>query len=95
MRTGARRQGDGWVLQGSKQWITNGSRADVAVVWARTDEGIRGFLVEKGTAGFTSADQHASEFSLRASTTSELGFHDCRIPGDAILPGTRAASRTP
>jgi glutaryl-CoA dehydrogenase len=87
MRTTARRQGDGWVLQGSKQWITNGTLADVAVVWARTEQGIRGFLVEKGTPGFTAADQHG-KFSLRASTTSELGFHDCRLPGDAILPGT-------
>jgi glutaryl-CoA dehydrogenase len=76
-----------WLLNGSKQWITNGTLADVAVVWARTDDGIRGFLVEKGTPGFTAADQHG-KFSLRASTTSELGFHDCRIPGDAILPGT-------
>ena len=89
MRTTARRTGSGgdWLLNGSKQWITNGTLADVAVVWARTDEGIRGFLVEKGTPGFTAADQHG-KFSLRASTTSELGFHDCRIPGDAILPGT-------
>lgn len=87
MRTTARRVGDDWVLDGSKQWITNGTLADVAVVWARTDQGIRGFLVAKGTPGFTAADQHG-KFSLRASTTSELGFHDCRIPGDAILPGT-------
>src|SRR5258708_7170292 len=87
MRTTARRQGADWVLNGSKQWITNGTLAGVAVVWARTDEGIRGFLVEKGTPGFTAADQHG-KFSLRASTTSELGFHDCRIPGDAILPAT-------
>jgi len=84
---GAGSAGGDWVLNGSKQWITNGTLADVAVVWARTDEGIRGFLVEKGTPGFTAADQHG-KFSLRASTTSELGFHDCRIPGDAILPGT-------
>ena len=89
MRTTARRTGSGgdWLLNGSKQWITNGTLADVAVVWARTDEGVRGFLVEKGTPGFTAADQHG-KFSLRASTTSELGFHDCRIPGDAMLPGT-------
>jgi glutaryl-CoA dehydrogenase len=97
MRTTARRAGASsaggaadagdWVLNGSKQWITNGTLADVAVVWARTEDGIRGFLVEKGTPGFTAADQHG-KFSLRASTTSELGFHDCRIPGDAILPGT-------
>src|ERR1700730_15819541 len=84
--TGGSAGGD-WVLNGSKQWITNGTLADVAVVWARTGEGIRGFLVERGTPGFTAADQHG-KFSLRASTTSELGFHDCRIPGDAILPGT-------
>ena len=87
MRTTARRDGDGWVLNGSKQWITNGTLADVAVVWAKTPDGVRGFLVEKGTPGFTSSDQHG-KFSLRASTTSELGFHDCRIPSDAILPGT-------
>ncbi|MEM9556770.1 MAG: acyl-CoA dehydrogenase family protein [Acidobacteriota bacterium] len=87
MRTTARRDGDGWVLNGSKQWITNGTLADVAVVWAQTDEGVRGFLVEKGTPGFTSSDQHG-KFSLRASTTSELGFQDCRIPADAILPKT-------
>ena len=87
MRTNAKKVGNEWVLNGSKQWITNGTLADVAVVWAQTDEGIRGFLVEKGTPGFTSSDQHG-KFSLRASTTSELGFHDCRIPADAILPET-------
>ncbi len=89
MRTTARRDGDGWVLNGAKQWITNGTLADVAVVWAQTDEGIRGFLVEKGTPGFTSSDQHG-KFSLRASTTSELGFHDCRIPAENLMPGTDA-----
>jgi glutaryl-CoA dehydrogenase len=87
MRTTARKVGDEWVLNGSKQWITNGTLADVAVVWAKTDDGVRGFLVEKGTPGFTSSDQHG-KFSLRASTTSELGFHDCRVPADAILPGS-------
>jgi glutaryl-CoA dehydrogenase len=87
MRTWAKRLGGDWVLNGSKQWITNGTLADVAVVWAKTDDGVRGFLVEKGTPGFTASDQHG-KFSLRASTTSELGFHDCRIPGDAVLPGT-------
>jgi len=94
MRTTARKVGNEWVLNGSKQWITNGTLADVAVVWAKTEDGasgnggkIRGFLVEKGTPGFTSSDQHG-KFSLRASTTSELGFHDCRIPADAILPKT-------
>ena len=87
MRTTARRDGSSWVLNGSKQWITNGTLADVAVVWAQTADGIRGFLVEKGTPGFTSSDQHG-KFSLRASTTSELGFLDCRIPADNLLPGT-------
>ena len=87
MRTTARKSGDGWVLDGAKQWITNGSISDVAVVWAKTDDGFRGFLVEKGTPGFTSSDQHG-KFSLRASITSELGFHDCRLPANAILPGT-------
>lgn len=87
MRTTARRDGGSWVLNGSKQWITNGTLADVAVVWARTEDGIRGFLVEKGTPGFTSSDQHG-KFSLRASTTSELGFQDCRIPAENLLPQT-------
>jgi len=87
MRTRARRDGSEWVLDGAKQWITNGTLADVAVVWAQTDAGVRGFLVEKGTPGFTSSDQHG-KFSLRASVTSELGFHDCRIPADNILPET-------
>src|SRR4051794_20641638 len=87
MRTTARRTADGWVLNGSKQWITNGTLADVAVVWAKTEEGVRGFVVEKGTPGFTASDQHG-KFSLRASTTSELGFHDCRVPADAMLPGS-------
>jgi len=88
MRTTAARVGNEWVLNGAKQWITNGSLADVAVVWAKTGDGIRGFLVEKDTPGFTSSDQHG-KFSLRASVTSELGFNDCRIPADAVLPGTK------
>jgi len=87
MLTTARLQGDEWVLNGSKQWITNGTLADVAVVWAKTDDGVRGFLVEKGTPGFTSRDQHG-KFSLRASTTSELSFQDCRIPAANLLPKT-------
>lgn len=87
LRTTAQRDGDSWVLNGAKQWITNGSLADVAVVWARTEEGIRGFLVEKGTPGFTARDQHG-KFSLRASVTSELGFLDCRIPDENLLPKT-------
>ncbi|MGH9379538.1 MAG: acyl-CoA dehydrogenase family protein [Thermoanaerobaculia bacterium] len=87
MRTTARRDGDSWVLNGAKQWITSGSIADVAVVWARTDDGIRGFLVEKGTPGFSAPEQHG-KFSLRASVTSELGFQDCRIPKENLLPET-------
>ncbi len=86
MRTTARKVGREWVLNGAKQWITNGTIADVAVVWAQTDAGIRGFLVEKGTPGFTAPEQHG-KFSLRASVTSELGFQDCRIAEDAVLPG--------
>ncbi len=86
MRTVARKTADGWVLDGAKQWITNGTIADVAVVWARTEDGIRGFLVEKGTPGFTAPEQHG-KFSLRASVTSELGFQGVRLPEDAILPG--------
>ncbi len=86
MRTTARRDGDDWVLSGTKLWITNGSIADLAVVWARTDEGIRGFLVERGTRGFSTRDIER-KLSLRASVTSELSFEDARIPGDAVLPG--------
>jgi len=87
MLTTAKRDGNDWILNGSKQWITNGSLADIAVVWAQTDDGVRGFLVEKGTAGYTSSDQHG-KFSLRASVTSELSFQDCRISGDSVLPKT-------
>jgi glutaryl-CoA dehydrogenase len=85
MRTRARRDGDDWILNGTKMWITNGSVADVAVVWARTDDGVRGFLVPKGTAGFTTQDIH-QKLSLRASITSELIFDDVRLPADAQLP---------
>jgi glutaryl-CoA dehydrogenase len=88
MRTNARKVGKEWVLNGAKQWITNGSLADVAVVWARTEDDIRGFLVEKGTPGFTASDQHG-KFSLRASVTSELAFSDCRLPASAVLPKTK------
>jgi glutaryl-CoA dehydrogenase len=86
MRTAARRDGDGWVLDGTKMWITNGSIADLAVVWARTDEGIRGFLVERGTTGFSARDIER-KLSLRASVTSELTFDGVHLPGDAMLPG--------
>ncbi|KAB2963596.1 MAG: acyl-CoA dehydrogenase [Thermoanaerobaculia bacterium] len=88
MRTVARKTADGWALDGAKQWITNGTIADVAVVWAQTDDGVRGFLVEKGTPGYSAPEQHG-KFSLRASVTSELGFHDCRVPDDALLPGAK------
>ena len=85
MRTKARRDGDDWILHGQKMWITNGSIADVAVVWAHTDEGVRGFLVPKGTKGFTTQDIH-QKMSLRASITSELLLDDVRLPADAVLP---------
>ncbi len=87
MRTHARRDGDSWVLNGAKSWITNGSIADIAVVWAKTGDGIRGFLVEKDTPGFTTA-YHMGKFSLRASVTSQLFFEDCRIPAENVLPET-------
>lgn len=87
MRTRAVRDGDAWVLNGEKAWITNGSIADVAVVWAKTTEGVRGFVVERGTPGFSTFD-HKGKYSLRASVTSQLVFEDCRIPGESILPGT-------
>jgi glutaryl-CoA dehydrogenase len=85
MITTARRDGSDWILNGRKMWITNGSIADVAVVWARTEEGIRGFLVPAGTPGF-SAPEIKHKLSLRASVTSELVLDDVRLPADAILP---------
>ncbi len=85
MRTRARRDGTDWILHGQKMWITNGSVSDVAVVWAATDEGIRGFLVPRGTKGFTTQDIHG-KLSLRASVTSELLLDDVRLPADALLP---------
>jgi glutaryl-CoA dehydrogenase len=88
MRTSARRDGGDWVLNGTKMWITNGGIADVAVVWARTDDGVRGFLVPAGTPGFSSRDI-GRKLSLRASVTSELVLEDCRLPGDAVLPEVR------
>jgi len=86
MRTSARRDGDDWVLSGTKMWITNGSVAELAIVWARTDEGIRGFLVPTGSPGFSTSDVHR-KLSLRASVTSELVLDDVRLPADAVLPG--------
>jgi glutaryl-CoA dehydrogenase len=85
MRTFARRDGSDWVLDGTKMWITNGSIADLAIVWAQTDTGIRGFIVPRGTRGFHANDIHR-KLSLRASITSELVLSDCRLPGDALLP---------
>ena len=85
MRTTARRDGSDWILNGTKMWITNGSVADVAVVWARADEGVRGFLVPAGTKGFTATDMKR-KLSLRASVTSELLLDDVRLPADAVLP---------
>jgi glutaryl-CoA dehydrogenase len=87
METRARRTKDGWLLNGSKMWITNGTVADVAVVFAKTEEGIRGFLVERGTPGFSAPVIHG-KFSLRASVTSELVFEDCLIPEGNLLPGS-------
>ena len=87
MTTRTRKDGGSYVLNGAKMWITNGSIADVAIVWARTDEGIRGFLVEKGTPGFTTNDVKG-KFSMRTSVTSELVFEECRIPEENLLPKT-------
>ncbi len=86
MRTHARREGDDWVLNGSKMWITNGGIADVAIVWAHTDGGVRGFIVPTDTPGFSTSDIH-KKLSLRASVTSELVLDDVRLPSDSVLPG--------
>jgi glutaryl-CoA dehydrogenase len=88
METRARKDGDGWVLNGTKRWITNGSIADLAIVWAKVDEGITGFIVEKGTPGFTTSDIHG-KFSMRASITSELVFEDVRLSAASHLPNAR------
>jgi glutaryl-CoA dehydrogenase len=85
MRAHARRDGADWILNGQKMWITNGSVADIAVVWARTEDGVRGFLVPKGTKGFTTQDIHR-KLSLRASVTSELLLDDVRLGADSLLP---------
>jgi len=89
MRTTARRDGDDWILNGSKMWITSGSIADVAVVWARTEDGVQGFLVEAGMDGFTAPEMH-HKLSLRASVTSELAFDDVRLPDANRLPGVQS-----
>jgi glutaryl-CoA dehydrogenase len=86
METRARRDGTSWVLSGTKRWITNGSLSDVAVVWAKDGETIRGFLVETGAPGFSTRDIKG-KFSLRASVTSELVLEDVRVPASGLLPG--------
>ena len=88
MRTTARREGEGWILNGEKTWITNGSAADVAVVWARAEEGILGFLVERGTPGYSASDIHG-KWSMRASVTSSLALAECRVSECHRLPGAR------
>ena len=90
-RTTAKRDGDDWILNGTKMWITNGSIADVAVVWARTDDGVRGFVVPTDTPGF-SAPEIKNKMSLRASVTSELVLEDVRLPASAMLPKARGLS---
>ena len=86
MNTHAKKDGDDWVINGSKMWITNGSIADVAIIWAHTDDGVRGFIVDTDTDGFT-ANKIENKFSLRASVTSELFFDNMRIPDANLLPG--------
>jgi glutaryl-CoA dehydrogenase len=88
MRATARRDGDGWVIDGEKTWITNGGIADVAVVWARAAEGILGFLVDRGTPGYTVSDIHG-KWSMRASVTSSLSFAECRVKEADRLPGAK------
>jgi glutaryl-CoA dehydrogenase len=88
MRTRAVRDSSGWVLNGEKTWITNGSVADIAVIWARTGDGIQGFLLERGTPGFAATDIH-DKWSMRASVTSSLALTDCHLPDSAILPGAK------
>jgi len=86
MKTHAKRRGSDWVINGAKMWITNGAIADLCVVWAQTEEGIRGFIVEKGTAGFA-APEIERKFSLRASVTSSLFFDNVVVPEENLLPG--------
>ncbi|MBW3666501.1 MAG: acyl-CoA dehydrogenase family protein [Actinobacteria bacterium] len=93
MRTSARKDGADWLINGSKMWITNGSIADVAIVWARTDQGVRGFIVPTDTPGF-SAPEIKMKASLRASVTSELILDDVRVPEELVLPGV-ASMRGP
>jgi len=88
MKTHARRDGDDWVINGSKMWITNGNLADIAIVWAQTDDGIQGFLIEKGTPGFT-AQEIKHKMSLRASVTSALFFDNVRLLDSSRLPNVK------
>ncbi|OGT59157.1 MAG: acyl-CoA dehydrogenase [Gammaproteobacteria bacterium RIFCSPHIGHO2_12_FULL_63_22] len=88
MKTNARRDGDDWVINGAKMWITNGNLADVAIVWAQTDEGIQGFLIDKGTPGFAAQEVH-KKMSLRASVTSALFFDNVRVPDSQRLPNVK------
>jgi len=88
MRTRAVRDGEDWILNGEKTWITNGSLADIAIVWARTEEGIQGFLIPNGTPGFSASTIH-DKWSMRASVTSSLSFADCRVPHSAALPAAK------
>ncbi len=88
MLTKARREGSEWILDGEKTWITNGSIADVAIVWARTEDGIRGFLVENGVPGFGAQEIHG-KLSMRASVTASLSLRGCRVPEGAMLPGAK------
>ena len=88
MRTTARRDGNSYILNGTKMWITNGGIAGVAIVWAIAEDGVRGFIVERGMPGFTTSDIH-HKLSLRASITSELHFEDCRVPAENMLPNVR------
>jgi glutaryl-CoA dehydrogenase len=88
MKTVAKKDGDDWVLNGAKMWITNGNLAHIAIVWAQTDDGIRGFIVPTDTKGFTAQEVH-KKMSLRASVTSALFLDDVRLPADAILPNVK------
>ena len=88
MKTHAKKDGDDWIINGSKMWITNGSIADLALIWAMTDEGVKGFLVETNSPGFT-ANEIENKFSLRASVTAELFLDNIRVPNDNVLPGVK------
>jgi glutaryl-CoA dehydrogenase len=94
MTTSARRDGNDYILNGAKMWITNGGIADLAIVWARVDGSVRGFVVEKGMPGYSTNDIH-NKFSLRASVTSELVFDNVRVPAENFLPGSEIGLRAP